>query len=182
MSRAVLITGCSTGIGRAVMERLTVSGHAVVATAGRAESLKGVAVSSGLVLDVSDSAATGSCRRRDPAAARAYRRAAQRCRVRRPRSSRGGPGRCGRGNGRRQRFRRLADGPPRSLLSATTLRARLSDGKSGDHLGLSRRSARALRGEPVRVMRVNRLACWQTGGGVEDDRFSRSGRRGSSAR
>jgi len=58
MSRAVLITGCSTGIGRAVMERLTVSGHAVVATARRAESLKGVAASSGLVLDVSDSAAT----------------------------------------------------------------------------------------------------------------------------
>ena len=57
MSRAVLITGCSTGIGRAVMERLTVSGHAVVATAGRAESLKGVAASSGLVLDVTDSAA-----------------------------------------------------------------------------------------------------------------------------
>ena len=56
----------------------------------------------------------GSCRRRDPAAARAYRRAAQRCRVRRPRSNRGGPGRCGRGNGRRQRqrLRRLADGPP----------------------------------------------------------------------
>ena len=26
MSRVVLITGCSTGIGRAVMERLTVSG------------------------------------------------------------------------------------------------------------------------------------------------------------
>jgi len=48
MSRVVLITGCSTGIGRAVMERLTVSRHAVVATAGRAESLKGVAVSSGL--------------------------------------------------------------------------------------------------------------------------------------
>jgi len=48
MSRVVLITGCSTGIGRAVMERLTVSRHAVVATAGRAESLKGVAASSGL--------------------------------------------------------------------------------------------------------------------------------------
>ena len=60
MSRVVLILGCSTGIGRAVMERLTVSGHAVVATARRAESLKGVAVSSGLVLDVSDSAATDS--------------------------------------------------------------------------------------------------------------------------
>ena len=94
MSRVVLITGCSTGIGRTVMERLTVSGHAVVATAGRAGSLKGFAASSGLVLDVTDSAATDSCRRRDPAAARAYRRAAQRCRVRRPRSSRGGPGRC----------------------------------------------------------------------------------------
>ena len=58
MSRAVLITGCSTGIGRAVMEHLTVSGHAVVATARRAASLTGFAASSVLVLDVSDSAAT----------------------------------------------------------------------------------------------------------------------------
>jgi NAD(P)-dependent dehydrogenase (short-subunit alcohol dehydrogenase family) len=41
MSRVVLILGCSTGIGRAVMERLTVSGHAVVATARRAESFEG---------------------------------------------------------------------------------------------------------------------------------------------
>jgi NADP-dependent 3-hydroxy acid dehydrogenase YdfG len=57
MSRVVLILGCSTGIGRAVMERLTVSGCAVVATAGRAESLKSVAASTGLV-DVTDSAAT----------------------------------------------------------------------------------------------------------------------------
>ena len=58
MSRVVLITGCSTGIGRTVMERLTVSGHLVMATARRAGSLKGVAASSGLVLDVIDSAAT----------------------------------------------------------------------------------------------------------------------------
>ena len=40
----------------------------------------------------------------------------------------------------------------RSLLSATTRRATLSDGKGGDHLGLSRRSARAPLGEPIRVM------------------------------
>ena len=57
MSRVVLILGCSTGIGRAVMERLRVSGCAVVATDRRAESLKGVAASSGLA-DVTQSAAT----------------------------------------------------------------------------------------------------------------------------
>ena len=40
------------------MERLTVSRHLVMATVRRAESLKGVAASSGLVLDVIDSAVT----------------------------------------------------------------------------------------------------------------------------
>ena len=58
MRRVVLITGCSTGIGRTVMEGLTAIGHAVVATARRAASLTGFAASSVLVLDVSDSAAT----------------------------------------------------------------------------------------------------------------------------
>jgi len=180
MSRVVLITGCSTGIGRTVMERLTVSGHLVMATVRRAGSLKGVAASSGLVLDVIDSAAT------DFAVAAIPRRHG-RIDVLLNDAGCAGRGVVEEVPGAAVPARSTSTSSAsrgwsaRSLLSATTRRATLSDGKS-DHLGLSRRSARAPRGEPVRVMRVNRLACWQTDGGVEDDRFSRSGRRGSSAR
>jgi NADP-dependent 3-hydroxy acid dehydrogenase YdfG len=39
MSHVVLITGCSTGIGRDLAQRLTGSGYTVVATARRAETL-----------------------------------------------------------------------------------------------------------------------------------------------
>ena len=39
MSKVVLITGCSTGIGRHLAHRLTQSGYTVVATARKVETL-----------------------------------------------------------------------------------------------------------------------------------------------
>ncbi len=51
MARA-LITGCSTGIGRAAAVELTRRGHEVVATARRPESLDGLDVALRLALDV----------------------------------------------------------------------------------------------------------------------------------
>lgn len=59
-SRVVLVTGCSTGIGRDVARRLADEGWTVVATARRAETLADLAVARRLALDVTDeqSAAT----------------------------------------------------------------------------------------------------------------------------
>lgn len=53
MSR-VLITGCSTGIGRATAIELTERGHDVVATARRPETLDDLEVAQTLPLDVDD--------------------------------------------------------------------------------------------------------------------------------
>ena len=55
MSR-VLITGCSTGIGRAGAVELTKRGHDVVATARRPETLDDLDVAARLRLDVDDPA------------------------------------------------------------------------------------------------------------------------------
>ena len=52
MSKVILITGCSTGIGRDLAQRLTQAGYLVVATARRAEALNGLQAALKLPLDV----------------------------------------------------------------------------------------------------------------------------------
>ncbi len=54
VSRAVLVTGCSSGIGRATAERLAAAGLTVYASARRLESLDGLAGCRVLELDVTD--------------------------------------------------------------------------------------------------------------------------------
>jgi len=55
MSNVVLITGCSTGIGRDLAQRLTQSGYTVVATARKVESLDDLPAALKLPLDVTQS-------------------------------------------------------------------------------------------------------------------------------
>ena len=52
MSKVVLITGCSTGIGRHLAQRLTQLGYTVVATARKVETLDNLTVALQLQLDV----------------------------------------------------------------------------------------------------------------------------------
>ncbi len=52
MSKVVLITGCSTGIGRDLAEHLSQTGYTVIATARRSETLDGLRVALKLQLDV----------------------------------------------------------------------------------------------------------------------------------
>ncbi len=52
MSQTVLITGCSTGIGRDLAQRLTGAGYNVAATARKVESLNDVPAAMKLALDV----------------------------------------------------------------------------------------------------------------------------------
>ena len=53
MSQVILITGCSTGIGRDLAQRLAQSGYTVVATARHVESMNDLPVALKLPLDVS---------------------------------------------------------------------------------------------------------------------------------
>jgi NAD(P)-dependent dehydrogenase (short-subunit alcohol dehydrogenase family) len=61
MARA-LITGCSTGIGRAAAFELTKRGFEVIATARRPETLEGLDVAEKLALDVNDDASVNAIR------------------------------------------------------------------------------------------------------------------------
>lgn len=56
----VLITGCSTGFGRATAIELTKRGHEVIATARRVETLEDLDVATKLALDVDDEGSVAS--------------------------------------------------------------------------------------------------------------------------
>jgi NADP-dependent 3-hydroxy acid dehydrogenase YdfG len=56
----ILITGCSSGIGRAAAVELSRRGHEVVATARRVETLRDLDVSERLALDVEDEVSVGT--------------------------------------------------------------------------------------------------------------------------
>jgi NADP-dependent 3-hydroxy acid dehydrogenase YdfG len=56
----ILITGCSTGIGRASAVELTKRGHEVLATARRPDSIADLDVAGTLPLDVDDEASVAA--------------------------------------------------------------------------------------------------------------------------
>ena len=88
----VLVTGCSTGIGRAVAEDLLRQGHTVWATARRPDTLADLADRGAHVtaLDVTDEASMSAGGRRGRVGARRGRHPRQQRRVRRVRRGRGG--------------------------------------------------------------------------------------------
>src|SRR5512147_77197 len=59
MPKVILITGCSTGIGRDLAQRLTQAGYTVVATARRLETLDGLQATLKLSLDVAQPESVG---------------------------------------------------------------------------------------------------------------------------
>jgi short-subunit dehydrogenase len=59
-NQRALITGCSTGIGRATAVELTDRGYDVIATARRPETLDGLKVAKTLALDVDDDASVAN--------------------------------------------------------------------------------------------------------------------------
>ena len=60
MGKRVLITGCSSGIGRALAVELGARGHDVIATARRLETLADLQVGKRLQLDVTDDASVAA--------------------------------------------------------------------------------------------------------------------------
>lgn len=60
MSKRVLITGCSTGIGRALAETLAARGHEVIATARSVSQLDDLDVTQKIALDVTDPTSVNS--------------------------------------------------------------------------------------------------------------------------
>jgi len=59
-SKTVLITGCSSGIGRATAVELSKRGYEVIATARRPEQLAGLGVARSIALDVDDDASVAA--------------------------------------------------------------------------------------------------------------------------
>ena len=60
MGKRVLITGCSTGIGRALAAELTGRGYEVIATARNLDDLEGLSVAEKLCLDVTSDVSTAA--------------------------------------------------------------------------------------------------------------------------